>query len=365
MKNVLIIFPDEWIAYSPSVLNLIEQLNLSGKFSTKVICFDNGRYPIFKNDINATIKIIKISKVIFGCLSLLNLAHYAKKQKLISAARDWKYDTIIGIDELGVKAALSLHNQVHLFSLEIKKSTFLKSLGTRELNSVVIQTPERFQYIFDKQERKTFFVQNAPVFKGQVHPKQLDKKKPTQIICFGNLIPQHGIFQCLDFARTDQSICLTLSGRIPKHITKKIQQRYSNLIKENRITLQDTYIPQSEVVQYLSKFDIGFCFYDFEMIKKNNFNYISSPSGKLFNYFAAGIPVVANNIIGLKAVEEFKSGVLLNMVSPETIKNAVKLIKEDYPNYHHAALRAAEHFDFHNNIQPFLAEILSEKKNNV
>ena len=363
MKKVLIIFPDEWIAYSPSILNLIDELNKTGKISTHVVCFDNGRYPIYESDINASVKIIKISKIIFGCLSLFNLAHFAKRRKLIDAVKNAHYDTVIGIDELGVKTGLSLSVNVHLFSLEIKQSHFLKTLDHKKLNSVVTQTKERYQYVFGDQQRKTFLVQNAPVFTGKKASKNLDKNQLTKIVCFGNLIPQHGIFLCLDFAENSKNISLTLSGRIPEAISRKIKTTYSNLLKENRLILQDSYIPQREVVNYLSKFDIGFCFYDFEMIKKNDFNYISSPSGKLFNYFAAGIPVVANNIIGLKPAKDFDAGILLDKISPETIKSAVKLIEKNYLHHHRSALKAAENFDFHSNIQPFITEILNVQKN--
>ena len=41
-KKVLIIYPDEWVAYSPTILNLVDVL--ASSFSVKVIAVDTGRF---------------------------------------------------------------------------------------------------------------------------------------------------------------------------------------------------------------------------------------------------------------------------------------------------------------------------------
>ena len=42
MKQVLIVFPDEWVAYSPTVLNMVSAL--SSDFEVTVLAFENGLY---------------------------------------------------------------------------------------------------------------------------------------------------------------------------------------------------------------------------------------------------------------------------------------------------------------------------------
>ena len=60
-----------------------------------------------------------------------------------------------------------------------------------------------------------------------------------------------------------------------------------------------TWLAAPEYIKYVSNFRIGFCFYDWNLIK-NDFNYQTAPSGKLFVYLSAGLPVIVCNIPGFK-----------------------------------------------------------------
>jgi glycosyltransferase involved in cell wall biosynthesis len=136
--------------------------------------------------------------------------------------------------------------------------------------------------------------------------------------------------------------------------------RYRHLFENNIVTIDEQYTNQEEIVPYLSGFDIGFCLYDFNRISKNDFNYVTVPAGKLFNYYAAGIPVIGVDIPGMQSVKDFQAGILLDSPSSSNIKDAIIKISEDYAFYSANCLKAAEHFDFQKAVQPYRIFLLAE-----
>ena len=122
-----------------------------------------------------------------------------------------------------------------------------------------------------------------------------------------------------------------------------------------------TILEQDEIVEYLSQFYLGFCFYDLSCTNATTrFNFVSVPSGKLFNYYAAGVPVIGCDLLGLKSAKEFQAGVLLEHISAENITRAMKTIDEEYDFYHQNCYKAAEHFDFDRALQPFKAYLIAK-----
>ena len=155
-----------------------------------------------------------------------------------------------------------------------------------------------------------------------------------------------GAVDAINCDTTDQ-LTLTIKGVIYKNSVKTaILSRYSRLIDQGKVVLDETYTNQDNIVKYLTPFSIGFCFYDFNLISKNDFNYLSSPSGKLFNYYAAGVPVIGTDVPGLSSVHEFKTGILIKELSVDCILTAIKRIINNYEEFSRNCIRAARHFDF-------------------
>ena len=84
---------------------------------------------------------------------------------------------------------------------------------------------------------------------------------------------------------------------------------------------------------------------------------MSAPSGKMFKYMAAGVPVVCSNISGFQFVKEFNCGILIDSLDEDTIENAVLTIRENYDLYVENTIKAAKFFDFKKSIDPYLAFI--------
>jgi glycosyltransferase involved in cell wall biosynthesis len=161
------------------------------------------------------------------------------------------------------------------------------------------------------------------------------------------------VMDCIDFFNAYPQYRLVLKGGGDKKSLRIINERYAGLIKADRIKIDRTYLPAASFLDFLSHFKIGICFYSWELINAN-FNYATAPSGKLFMYLAAGVPVIACNIAGFKLVEEFGAGVLVKDFKPETIYEAVKIIEADYNKFTQGCYNAARHFSFNKNVAPYI-----------
>ena len=121
-KSILIIFPDEWLQYSPSVLNLYECCKQN--YYTKLVYVDNGK---FKNDNlvehYSTIKIGKTAAYFWR--KTLGYKFYKVLRLFFSLLFiklfDRKYETIIGIDSSGYFITKLFFNNTVYFSLETEK----------------------------------------------------------------------------------------------------------------------------------------------------------------------------------------------------------------------------------------------------
>lgn len=358
-KSLIIIFPDEWLSHSPTILNITK--SLSDVFDIRIFAIDDGvfRNPSLCGEEYIFIRINKILSRFFlrKFRPLYDVIKANRLKKVVTASvKSHKVDIVIGVDSVGLWVAQQVFGKSHFLSLEVKKDCFFRSIDISHIESVVIQTEERYNYLFDKSRSHTFFIQNSPPFSKSTAVTKIPFQK--KLIFFGIVHPNHGLYACLNtmelMVKSDEGYRLTLKGVISKERVRAFMMvRYRRLIENNIITIDEQYTNQDEIIPYLSSFDIGFCLYDFRLISKNDFNYVTIPSGKLFNYYAAGVPVIGVDIPGLQSVREFQSGILLDNLSADAIKNAIIKISADYAFFSTNCLKAAEHFDFQKAVQPY------------
>ena len=86
--------------------------------------------------------------------------------------------------------------------------------------------------------------------------------------------------------------------------------------------------------------------FDFTKIKTTDYNCISSPSGKQFNYMAAGLPTIGQNIVGFAPIAQHNTGILLDEFNTATIINAIHNVETNYTALANNALKAAQHYNF-------------------
>jgi glycosyltransferase involved in cell wall biosynthesis len=146
-----------------------------------------------------------------------------------------------------------------------------------------------------------------------------------------------------------------VKGPVPPDVKNTMREKFSELFDQNRLVINEEYLSPSGLNTYISKFRIGFVFYDYiRFDQMNTFNYKTAPSGKLFQYYNAGLPVVSNNISGLNSIKEFKTGVMIESMDSAAIKDAIDQIELDYENFVIRSKNLSSQFDFSKNILPFI-----------
>lgn len=357
-KKVLIVFPDTWLAFSPSTLNLYDSLN--PHFDVTILArepeyFSRQRVP------NRTVQYVQIPTLIrrlLGGLSRVvkvfgrkvNCTQWMIDRLMLLKARIHRPDIAIGVDFLGLWIAQRCSANAHLLSLEANRNhPFVSRVDFDRIVSVVIQSEERYEYLFPGRKPKHFIVQNAPVYRG-------DSEQPAVragLVFCGTAIREFGIFACLDFVKVFPEYTLTVHGAMPEPTRREIDLNYRELLESKRLILDQQYLELDEMPKYLSKFMVGFCLYDFRYEGINTFNYHTAPSGKLFAYFAAGVPVVCSNVRGFQAVADFDAGALIDELTPDAIRSAIQIVMQRHLEMSRNCLAAAKHFSFDKAIAPF------------
>ncbi|MDD2465956.1 MAG: hypothetical protein PHI97_18310 [Desulfobulbus sp.] len=362
MKHKIhILFPSEWAAYSPTLLNLAEVL---GKDCEVVVtCFDNGKYNNSSLD-PVLFKIERLPYAMFALLAALGLYGTYKKAMLRYAIRREGADVLIGVDNLGLAAVLECAPKAHFLSLEISRSALFNRLDWGRVASVAIQTQERLDYLFPaRKPDNVFILPNSPRMSvGSPGCKPQDPDGIFNVVLLGNLIPSHGLYICIDAVAAMERVVLTLKGNLSDNVRHNIEVSYGSLLGSKRLLIDDSYTPQDRLIPYLSRFDAGFCFYDFNQLKRD-FNYQSSPSGKMYAYLAAGVPTIGSDIVGLNPIRKFDAGILLHEHSSAKICAAIDTLRQRHARYRQGCLQAARNFDFDAHAKPYKKYLLEAMAN--
>lgn len=360
-KSILIVFPDEWLQYSPSVLNLYHCC--AEKQYTKLVYVNNGK---FENDgLVAHYSSIKIGRAAayfwrktigYKLYKVLRLFFTLLFIKLF----DKRYETVIGIDSSGYAITKLLFWRAIYFSLETEKDLYFRLSELMGIDTLLIQSKERKEFLLGNSEQtRVFYIQNSPII---TTPTVLKEKVKKRILYMGNIEYGYGLEQFIDcINELEDDYTLTLKGIKNERFFQFLTERYKASILQKKLIFDFSYVHQDHIISYVEDYYIGITGYDLELAKKS-FNYFSSPAGKLFNYYAAGVPVIGINIIGLKSVTDFGTGVLIDTVSPETIKQAIITIEKNYTKYSENCLLASQEFDFKKSFTAFYKAIIEQQQ---
>ena len=367
-KRVTILFSGTHLSYSPTVIGLYDLL--SKHFDVTILAESPGAFDfamltnrnvVYREKLTDKNR-LRLYRRIFDLRAIYDKETAALKKmkfdtdvvydfhlvrKMLAAAAP---DFVIAVDFRNLLYAQILGKQVEFLSLEIDgDDIFYKQCDFGNVNSVIIQSAERYEYLFKDKEFKTFYVQNAPIYS-----EQSDNPKRENLVYCGTAWNPFGFYHCLEFLRKFPEFTLNVKGALLKEDKLKVETEYRDLISGGRLIIDGEYLDDGEVVGYLRRFRIGFCFYNFELERIDTFNYHSAPSGKMFKYMAAGVPVVGQDILGLQPVRKFDCGVLIKDLKPESIKKAIEKIEANFDYYSRNCLRAAAHYSFDKTTEPFI-----------
>ena len=369
-EKVLILFHGEHIAYSPTVIQLYDEL--SKEYDVTITAefphnFNNqklqNRKVLYHKYFH--VKTRYFFWILFKFVCLVNKeAKYFKKNNIDYKQYFFRYKfiqriihknnfkAIISVDIMNALFCSIMKVKTDFLSLELcVDEKYLPLIDTNYLRSVIIQSRERYEYLFKDKILQTFYVQNAPNF---IEHKINNER--NGLVYGGSAYDELGFYHCLNYLNECKDETLTIQGAIMKSDKARVDNEYPHLLQTKRLIINHNYLENEEVVPFLSNYEIGFCFYNFEVpvIRDNYFNYATAPSGKMFKYLAAGVPVVASDITGFNFVKEFGCGVLIEDLSPASIRSAIEIIRNNYTYYVENAIKAAKYYSFDKAISPFL-----------
>lgn len=371
------LFPSEHLAYSPTALGLYDALaghaevtlhaplprafdraDLGGR-DVRYFPYDVGRGGQVRALPHLGWQRLAGGRSPVSRLGRADFARYRALKRALDEALREPYDEILTFDLMFLHLAVSSGRPAHLVSLELTESErpLLDDLDPSALRSVMIQSAERYHHLFPEGGVRVFLVQNAPIFTGEFETS----KSPNALVLNGTALPWFGLEHCLRFVREYPDFSLTLQGAVLERERRLLETEYRNLLDEGRVRLGSGYLEAAEMIRFMGRFEAGFCFYDLSFPFIDTFNYRTAPSGKMFAYFAAGVPVVGNDIPGLKPVEEFQAGVLVPDFHPETLREALRRIQSDPGTYRNNCFRAAAHYSFDRNVAPFVDFVLGRE----
>ena len=370
-EKIIILFAGAHLAYSPTITQLYDALSEAADVTIfaetdpgfipqklterKVIYFEDAVQP--KPTFSKKIRYFFLRRFNKPAMRLEAMGFklkndYYRFRRTEKIIQEGKYDRVIAVDVKNLFYCSVMEIHADFISLELGIGEDLVPLINKSLiDCIITQSTDRLNYLFKNWEGiKIFIIPNSPIYTEQ--PLFAGERKG--LLYGGTAWGPFGFYHCLEYLRKFKDTPLTVQGALPGEERKKITEEYSDLIAENLLRLNDNYLSNDAVVNYFSQFEIGICFYNFEIEWIRHFNYQSAPSGKIFKYLAAGVPVIAINIIGFKFIEEMQCGVLINDLTPESIRAGIEKIRSNYSYYRTNTQIAAAHYSFDKAVKPYM-----------
>lgn len=180
-------------------------------------------------------------------------------------------------------------------------------------------------------KEKFVVIRNLPKLPEKIEPVNLRKKfgipeNFTVLIYQGILSKGRGIEKTIFAIEKIPNIALVLIGDGPE--TENLKKLTAEKNLENKVFFAGL-IPNSELLNYTAGADIGVA-----LIENISKSYYYALPNKLFEYFAANLPVIASPLPQMKKIiEEYKTGVLVNPENETEIAAAVKKLAEEKDFY--------------------------------
>jgi glycosyltransferase involved in cell wall biosynthesis len=236
----------------------------------------------------------------------------------------------VKLKQLGKKVIFDSHEDV---SLQILSKTYLnKKLGwmisklyslfeiwaCKKIDGVIAATPT-IANNFKQKKLKTVDINNYPILDELVSNKNELSDKKNQFCYVGGLTQHRGIQEII-VAIGEVNTKLILAGNFNDEEFKKTCENINSWNQINAVGFVD----RNEIKTILNESIAGLC------TLHPILNYIDSLPIKMFEYMAAGIPVISSDFkLWREIIEENNCGICVNPKSSESITEALIYLKEN------------------------------------
>ncbi len=202
-----------------------------------------------------------------------------------------------------------------LLTLVSKSVAAYEKHSCKKFDAVIAATP----YIrnkFLKINPKSIDVNNFPVITEFINEIPWDQKE--NVICYiGSIAKIRGIKEIVKSLEFTEGIRLNLAGTFSEAETEQEVKTYRGWSKVNELG----FLGRNDIAKVLNTSKAGL------VTLHPLLNYQDALPVKMFEYMAAGIPVIASNIeLWHKIIQECKCGLCVNPLDPNEIAEAIQFI---------------------------------------
>jgi hypothetical protein len=348
--KALLVFPDPWFAYSPSAIQSAEWLQAAG-YEVHVVALTSPEYQ--RVSLSFETRWVRVPRGRLGRRPGLKL------WRLRNAVRRWATENgepslTIGFDAIGYLAAGEASPDPVFYSLEVSHDRYMQKAMESGMTHLIIQSKPRKDFLIGDRCITTSLVPNAPLVDPDLRPRT---ESGTRLVYFGNMSHLYALEDVVTALMFLPNYTLTLRGPDTRGYGSNLIATHRALVDSARLAADWTYLGGADISAYLRRFDIGIGLYDFRHVPRGDVNFLTSPSGKIYNYFNAAMPTVCIDIPGLSVVRDFNAGVLIPDTDPESIAAAVREVSGRYEEMSLGAVAAARASDFGAAFDGFLRTI--------
>lgn len=191
--------------------------------------------------------------------------------------------------------------------------------AARKFTAIVTATPfikERFIKI----NQNTVDIKNYPILKEMYLPSVADMKKENIVTYIGGISKKRGIFTTLQAFEKLEGISFKLAGSF---LSSEELERAKKLNAWNKVNYVG-FIDREGIRTLLNKSKVGL------VVLHPEVNYIDSLPIKMFEYMAAGIPVIASNFpLWEEIIKENHCGICVDPLNTSEIASAIQWIVDN------------------------------------
>jgi hypothetical protein len=330
---IIIIFPHDWPHKSPTLLQLLEDINKSKLQYELFLPIKAKKYWSFYTAKYFNIRLNILTRIAIRILNLSSnfdsfLINYIAKNILNKEINIKEGHTLICFDFFFYRTLIRKYNfkKKYIFSTEL--FLYFKNIF-RYLNHeevlLVTQSKVRADFLGLRSSLNLRLLDNIKLDREFLPSiKQLNSQNRNGLLYSGTICKELG-----EKAIEKLAIDPTRSYRFTIHGDTKINKNQGQ-----KLDIIKKYLSDLDIRELMLRSKVGLVLYDFNHISRTRyFNFETGPSGKLLKYILCGLPVIGTECIGLYDVQKFKAGILLTNPTSKEINAAYQKIIHNYDFY--------------------------------